>query len=121
MRKIDFNDTEVAFAYRKGFDLIKAYNMFNLMKYNWLVKVGTDMTMRAWDRGVTVPISIAMKPTVYRLFCGGESLERARRRIERLYDYGVQVILDYGVEAKESDADFERTGGACGQDPVWHG
>ncbi|MCP4122912.1 MAG: proline dehydrogenase [Bacteroidetes bacterium] len=109
IRTIDFNDTEIAFAYRKGFELIKAYNMFYLMKYDWLVKVGTDLTMRAWERGVTFPISIAMKPTVYRLFCGGESLERAGKRIARLYEFGVQVILDYGVEAKETDADFDST------------
>lgn len=109
MGKIDFNDTEAAFAYRNGFDLIKAYNMFYLMKYNWLVKAGTDFTMHAWERGVTFPISIAMKPTVYRLFCGGESLEKAEGRINRLYGHGVQVILDYGVEAKETDADFDRT------------
>lgn len=109
MRHIDFNNTEVAFAYRNRRDLIRAYNMFYLMKYNWLVKVGTDMTMRAWDRGVRYPISIAMKPTVYKLFCGGESLERSAGRIENLYEYGVQVILDYGVEGKEIDEDFDRT------------
>jgi len=109
MRTIDYNDTEVAFAYRKGFELIKAYNMFYLMKYDWLVKAGTDLTIKAWDRGFTFPIYIAMKPTVYRLFCGGESLERAKKRIDRLYEFGVQVILDYGVEAKETDADFDRT------------
>ena len=62
MKHIDFNNTENAFAYRNRRDLIRAYNMFYLMKYNWLVKVGTDMTMKAWDRGVTFPISIMMKP-----------------------------------------------------------
>ena len=53
MKHIDFNNTEVAFAYRNKRDLIRAYNMFYLMKYNWLVKVGTDVTMKVWDRGVT--------------------------------------------------------------------
>jgi proline dehydrogenase len=109
MKHIDFNNTEVAFAYRNRRDLIRAYNMFYLMKYNWLVKVGTDMTMKAWDRGVTFPISIMMKPTVYKLFCGGESLDRSTERIEQLYKYGVQVVLDYGIEAKETDEDFDRT------------
>lgn len=109
MKSIDFNDTETAFAYRGKLDLIMAYNMFYLMKYNWLVKLGTDVTMKAWDRGVRFPISIAMKPTVYRQFCGGESLERSTKRIEQLYKYDVQVILDYGMEAKDNDADFDKT------------
>ena len=109
MQNLDFNNTETAFAYRKNFDLIKAYNMFYLMKYDWLVKVGTDVTMKAVERGIVTPISIAMKPTVYRLFCGGASLKKSVPKINKLFNYGVQCILDYGVEAKENDEGFDKT------------
>lgn len=106
---LDFSNTAVAFAYRKKFDLIKAYNMFYLMKYDWLVKVGTNVTMKAVESGIVAPFSIAMKPTVYKLFCGGPSLERSVEKIDRLYEYGVQCILDYGVEAQENSQGFEQT------------
>lgn len=109
MSNIDFNNTKTAFAYRKNFDLIKAYNMFYLMKYNWLVKIGTGVTMRALDTGIVAPFSIAMKPTVYRLFCGGPTLEKSVKKIEKLYNYGVQSILDYGVEAQADDNGFDQT------------
>lgn len=107
--QVDFSNTETAFAYRKKFDLIKAYNMFYLMKYDWLVKVGTSVTMKAVENGIVTPFSIAMKPTVYKLFCGGPSLEKSVEKIDRLYEYGVQCILDYGVEAQENSAGFKQT------------
>jgi proline dehydrogenase len=105
----DFNNSEIAFQYRNKLDLIKAYNMFYLMKYNWLVKFGTDLTMRALEKGVVLPFSIAMKPTVYKLFCGGPSLEKSIPKIEELYHYGVQTILDFGVEAQENEHGFDET------------
>ena len=109
MAKINFNNTQIAFAYRSNKNLIRAYNMFYLMKYNWLVKVGTEFTMKALDSGLILPVSIAMKPTVYKLFCGGPSLEKSKVKIDRLFEYGVQSILDYGVEAIENDEEFDKT------------
>jgi proline dehydrogenase len=109
MDQPDFNNSEIAFQYRNKLDLIKAYNMFYLMKYNWLVKFGTDLTMRALEKGVVLPFSIAMKPTVYKLFCGGPTLEKSIPKIEELNDYGVQTILDFGVEAQENEHGFDET------------
>ncbi len=108
-QNINFKNTEIAFAYRSNINLIKAYNMFYLMKYDWLVKVGTDVTIKAIERGIITPFSIAMKPTVYRLFCGGPSLEKSVPKINLIYEYGVQCILDYGVEAQDNDTGFDET------------
>ena len=109
MNQPNFDNTEVAFEYRNKIDLIKAYNMFYLMKYNWLVKFGTGVTMRALEKGMVLPFSIAMKPTVYKLFCGGPSLEKSVSKIEELYKFDVQTILDFGVEAQENDKGFNQT------------
>jgi proline dehydrogenase len=38
---------------------------------------------------------------------GGESLEETKTIGDILGNYGVQVILDYGVEGKEGEANFD--------------
>jgi proline dehydrogenase len=54
-------------------------------------------------------VVIGMKPTIYSVFCGGTSLEKTRDIIQSMHRFGVGAILDYGVEGKEEEADFERT------------
>jgi len=50
-----------------------------------------------------------IKKTIYKQFCGGESIRESLPLIEKLTKYNVKTILDYGVEAKEDEADLEKT------------
>jgi proline dehydrogenase len=74
-----------------------------------LVSTGVAAASKMLDLGLVQPVALGMKPTAYAVFCGGSNLEKAGSRINQLKKFGVDTILDYGVEAKESDADFERT------------
>ena len=46
---------------------------------------------------------MALRKTIFKQFVGGETLEDTKPVCEMLAKYNVQVILDYGVEGKESE------------------
>jgi proline dehydrogenase len=54
-----------------------------------------------------LPINGLIRNTIFNQFVGGETLDESARVTKMLGSYGVQVILDYGVEAKEGDASFD--------------
>jgi proline dehydrogenase len=56
-----------------------------------------------------LPIKWIVKRTVFRQFCGGETIQECQSQIDRLAVGGVKAILDYSVEGKAEEADFDRT------------
>ncbi len=56
-----------------------------------------------------LPVKWLIKKTVYEQFCGGETLEETKKVLADLEKFGISAIIDYGVEGKESEAEFERT------------
>jgi proline dehydrogenase len=72
-----------------------------------LVKLFSKFTLLAIK--LHLPISAAVKATIYKQFCSGESLEESQQVVKRLGKSGVGSILDYSVEGKENIADFENT------------
>lgn len=104
---VDFNDTAVAFADKSNWELRKAYWLFRLMRHPGLVRWGERLAFLALRYGL--PIGWLVKPTIYRHFCGGETLEEVAPVIDRLGRNGIKTILDYGVEAKETEPELEHT------------
>ena len=49
-----------------------------------------------------------IKQTIFEQFCGGESIDKCDRRIQSLAKYNIGTILDYSVEGKSSEDDFNR-------------
>lgn len=104
---IDFSDTEIAFKAKSNADLRNSYMLFKALGYNWLVQVGPAMVNAAF--AISLPIKGIIKSTVFKQFCGGESIEDCAKTIESLNKYGIGTILDYSVEGKEAEEDFEHT------------
>lgn len=102
-----FEDTSIAFSSKSDHDLRQVYRMFRLMNNGGLVKWGTRAANLALK--MHLPVKGIIRNTIYKQFCGGESLERTIPVLEDLHRYGVNAILDYGVEGKEEEAEFERT------------
>lgn len=109
MATLNFENTQTAFAYKNNKELIRDYQIFRIINQGWLVKWGTSMASGLINAGIKTPIAIGMRPTVYAVFCGGDDLQQTTRKIDKLYKYKVKCILDYGIEGKESEADFART------------
>lgn len=102
---LSLNNTENAFAYKSNTDLNKAKWLFSVIQNPWIVSLGTRLTPILMKSGL--PINGIIRSTIFNQFVGGETLAESARVTKMLGSYGVQVILDYGVEAKEGDASFD--------------
>jgi proline dehydrogenase len=102
---ISFDNTEIAFAYRSNKELRQAARLFSMMGKPWLVKLGTRLA--PWSIEAGLPVKGLIRKTIFRQFVGGESLEETIPVARKLSEYGVQVILDYGVEGKEGEVSYD--------------
>ncbi|WP_437919600.1 proline dehydrogenase family protein [Sphingobacterium sp. LRF_L2] len=105
--KLDFNNTEIAFRSKSDKDLEKAYWLFKMVANTTLIKVGTPLTNFALNIGL--PIQGIIRNTIYKQFCGGESIEGCKKAIAELGEGNVTTILDYSVEGEESEESFDKT------------
>jgi proline dehydrogenase len=104
---LDFTNTEVAFKSKSDRDLKRANLLFKVIASPSVVSFGKWATNLAL--ALRLPISGIIKATIFKQFCGGETIEDCTGRIEELGAFGVGTILDYSVEGKTSDDDFEQT------------
>jgi proline dehydrogenase len=104
---LSFNDTKIAFSGKSDKDLIRAYWLFKVINSNFLVKIGPPITNFAMAIGL--PVSPVIRATIFKHFCGGESIEDCESTIKQLGIYNVGTILDYSVEGEEKDEAFEST------------
>jgi proline dehydrogenase len=102
---ISFDNTENAFAYKTDEELKRARFLFKSMSYQWLVKLGTRIT--PWAIRTGLPINGIIRKTIFKQFVGGETLQETATVAKKLGEYGVQVILDYGVEGGHSEEAFD--------------
>ncbi len=102
---LSLNNTQNAFAYKSNTDLKKAKWLFTVIQNPWIVSLGTRLTPMLMKSGL--PINGLIRNTIFNQFVGGETLEESARVTKMLGSYGVEVILDYGVEAKEGDDSFD--------------
>ena len=102
---LSLENTQNAFAYKSSADLRKAQFLFTVIQSPLVVSVATKVTPFLMKSGL--PINGLIRSTIFKQFVGGETLEESARVTKQLSSYGVQVILDYGVEAKEGEANFD--------------
>lgn len=104
---IDFTNTEVAFKMKTKNDLRQSKLLFATLSSPQVVQTLKGLTLASLF--LKLPIKGIVKATVFRQFCGGESVEECQPQIDRLAEGNVQAILDYSVEGKAVEADFDRT------------
>ena len=109
---LDVSNTEIAFAQKSDAELRFTERLFQLMAKPWVVNLGNRIGLLAVRWGLPFAETVTRK-TIYQQFVGGRSLKESTAAIERLYEYGVKSVLDYGAEAKETEADFDRTRDEC--------
>ena len=100
-----FNNTEVAFGLKSDSELERAYFLFKLIKSEPLVKIGTAVTKFALKS--SLPVEGLIRSTVFDHFCGGVSETDCMPIIERMHEKKVCSVLDYSVEGKEEEAQFD--------------
>ncbi len=107
MSSVSFNNLKVAFAYKSDADLKRAYWLFRLININFLVKIGPGITNTVLKMGL--PIKPLIRATIYKHFCGGETIEQCTETINNLGKFGVGSILDYSVEGHHNESDFDHS------------
>lgn len=96
-----FQNTETAFKIKTNFDLNRALFLFRMISFSFVVRAGNRLV--PFFVKIGFPMGWIVKPTVFRHFCGGESLEECEPVVEKLRKANVKAILDYSVEGGEDD------------------
>jgi proline dehydrogenase len=105
--KLSFENTEIAFRHASNTDLKRAYWLFKAININFLVQVGPPITNFAMKVGL--PIKGIIKATIFKHFCGGETITGCDPTIKNLASGGVGTILDYSVEGEDDEQVFDET------------
>lgn len=104
---LSFEDTEIAFRHSSDFDLKRAYWLFKVININFMVKIGPPVTNLAMKLGL--PIKGIIKATIFKHFCGGETILECDSIIKKLNEGRVGTILDYSVEGEDDEKVFDNT------------
>lgn len=101
----NFDNTEIAFQYRNNGALKMAHFLFSSMASPAITRLGMGLTNFSIKTGL--PVKGLIKRTIFQQFCGGETMQEAAETASELAQYSVRVILDYSVEGKEGEAEFD--------------
>ncbi|MEL1244269.1 proline dehydrogenase family protein [Flavobacterium sp. DGU11] len=105
MEKI-FNNTADAFALKSDTELDRAYFLFKMIASQPLVRIGTAVTNFALN--LHLPVEGLIRATVFDHFCGGTTEEDCLPVVDKMFTKGVSSVLDYSVEAKEDESEFDK-------------
>lgn len=103
--KINFEDTKVAFSYKSNKELRNAHFLFSSIAKPWLVGIGTKLVKFAL--AIHLPIKSIIKKTLFKQFCGGETIEGCSDTLNLLGNHNVKTILDYSVEGMSTEEGFD--------------
>lgn len=100
-----FNNTQVAFALKSDTELDRAYFLFKMIASEPLVRIGTAVTNFAIK--ANLPVESLIRATVFDHFCGGVNENDCLTVVDKMYTKGVSSVLDYSVEGKEEEEQFD--------------
>lgn len=102
---LSFNNTEISFSGKSNKDLNRSYWLFKMVSSPSFVSIGKSLTNFAIK--LHLPIKGLIKATIFKQFCGGETIQECDSAIQELGKFNIGTILDYSVEGKESEHDFD--------------
>jgi proline dehydrogenase len=101
-----FDNTEIAFKSKSNKDLKSAMWMFKLIGNPFLVGVGKFLSHLALK--LHFPVGWIVKPTIYRHFVGGETIDECIPGVRLLEKFNVRAILDYSIERTTTTEDINK-------------
>jgi proline dehydrogenase len=105
---LSFDDTRIAFEAKSDTELRKMYALFAAMNNGSLVKTGGGLMKTALK--FSLPgTKFLIKHSIFKQFCGGETIAECKPVIAELGRYHIGTILDYSVEGTGNDQSFDRT------------
>lgn len=104
---LSFKNTKQGFKHLSNKQLRTALRLFRLINIRLLANAGPWLTNVAL--GLGLPINSLIKNTIFKQFCGGETIEDSTKTILKLQANGVGSILDYAVEGAKREEMFDDT------------
>ena len=105
IRKKIFNNTKAAFKLKTDAELNRALFLFSVMNYSTIVKLGSKVTKACLK--MRLPVEGLIKKTIFEQFCGGVTIDDCKPTTREMYEENLHSILDYSVEGKETEEDFD--------------
>ncbi len=105
--QVDLHDTRIAFERKSDRQLARAAWLFAMMNSPFIVRVGTGLALLGLR--MRLPIQGIIRKTLLQQFCGGTSLEDSLGAVRELEAHGVETVLDYGAETRETEGEFDNT------------
>lgn len=103
----DLGDTRTAFAHKTNGELRQGWWLFRVIGTPWLTSLGGNLTKAAL--ALHLPVKGLVKATIFKQFCGGETIGESLATAEALAKSGVGTILDYSVEGEGDSKAMDST------------
>ena len=102
---LSFDNTAIAFASKDKKALKLTHRIYQMMNYPWLVGMGTKMIDKTLHWSL---VKNTIKNTLYRHFCGGETLSDCAHFVDQLWQSRVYALLGYSVEGKATEVEYDK-------------
>ncbi|MBK9761082.1 MAG: proline dehydrogenase family protein, partial [Flavobacteriales bacterium] len=103
----NLGDTRIAFAAKSDRELWQAQQLYRIIGNPTITGVGSWITKAAL--ALHLPIKGVVKATIFKQFCGGETIEESLVTAKKLGASGIGTILDHSVEGKDDEASLDET------------
>tara|TARA_R110001592_G_scaffold307299_2_gene580662 strand:+ start:176517 stop:177671 length:1155 start_codon:yes stop_codon:yes gene_type:complete len=103
---MDFNNTQIAFAYKSDAELKKARFLFGSLNIPGSVFFGKMMLKLV--NAFNIPAEGLIKKSIFSHFCGGENLENCVLSVHNLSAFGIKSILDLSIEGQKNEESFDQ-------------
>jgi proline dehydrogenase len=103
----DLGNTRIAFADKSNADLWRATWLFRIIGNPVVSGIGQAFTKVAM--ALHLPVKGLVKATIFRQFCGGETISESLETAARLARSGIGTILDHSVEGQDDEAALDDT------------
>lgn len=101
-----FQNTEIAFKQKSDAELKASYLLYKIIANPVLTRLGPPLTTAALK--LKLPVKGVIRKTIFKQFCGGESIDGCASVMEQLAKAGIGTILDYSLEGHENEAVYEK-------------
>lgn len=105
--QLSFTNTQTAYAHLSNSKLLQKYRVYRLLSNKLFVTIGTTMVKIA--NAIYFPLKPFVKNNFFATFCGGETLKDCMPTINLLQQRNVNIDLNYAVETKHTEKDFDKT------------
>jgi proline dehydrogenase len=102
-----FNNTRIAYARMNNYELRRAYLLFKSLQVGFIFKAIKQLVRFCFQ--FRLPVGWIVKPTVFKQFIGGTSLNECVPVATQLAKYQVKAILDYSAEDGSTEEMVEQT------------